>query len=127
MNIKRGEIYLAALDPVRTGGIEAEAVAPVGQHDAGRSAEAAAEIVEQRVDEAAGVAVAINHRDIDRAVVARWRLLPCAGGARLGQPAPSHGRAARHGVSLVSKMRYEDSLAGVGALASAFLNFLREQ
>ncbi len=61
----------AALDPVRAGRVQAEALGPVGQGHARRRADARAEIVEQRVDETAGVAVAIDHRDVDRALMVR--------------------------------------------------------
>ncbi len=62
---------LASLDPVRAFAIQAETLGTVGQHDARGRADTAAEIVEERVDQAASGAVAVDHSDIDGAFVPR--------------------------------------------------------
>ena len=90
---------LVGRDAVRVPALDAEAVAAVLQHHAGiRGQDAGAEALEQRVDEAAGIAVAIDDAEIGRVLVHRQRAPRPRRASRASRGRRRSARAARRGI-----------------------------
>ena len=100
---------LVRRDAVRVAFLQAEAVAAVLQHHARAfGQDAAAEALEQRVDERAGVALAVHHAEVHRVAVAR-----VVGGA--GR------RQGGHGARVVDEAAQLGEVGGVGQARNRYV------